>query len=126
MALAPDKIIRNVNRLDGTGVLQGMPVSGIQEYWIFLDLYNESVRVDTVSFRIWNFPGMKADNENRAIELTQVNFKTELKADSRQYVLTEDVFLTDWERVGAAALRPACRILLLKMLLSQEHHQQTL
>ena len=97
-------IIDSIGRLNATGVLQGQPVSNIREYWIFLDLYDGSTRIDTVSFKIWNFPGMKVDQINKAEEISnRAQLEGLVLGDpNKKYVLVDDIRINgQWMPIGS-------------------------
>jgi len=65
------RTISGVSPPNGSGVIEGIGVSNIQEYEVFLDLLVEGVKSNTgsLSFKVWNFPGMSVSNTNPAYEV---------------------------------------------------------
>ncbi|MCL2138282.1 MAG: hypothetical protein FWH41_01995 [Treponema sp.] len=103
--LPENRIIRNVSRPDATEIQEGIGANGFQEYEIIIDVYDGQLVDHSKSFKIWNIQGMTVSHDSpEVVELTQANITQELKADSRTYVLTEDIELINWEPVGTAVL----------------------
>jgi len=110
--------IRGVSELNDSSVREGVSVNGIQEYEVFLDLIVEGLKsnVRSVTFKIWNIPGMKVAHNNPIIEITteadlaairtpaQNNPYYGLGVDnaSRQYVLANDIAVNTWTPIGTA------------------------
>jgi len=92
--------ITGIPRLDSSGVAQGRNVSNVFEYEIFIELYADGIRLDIENFKIWNVPDMSTSKDNPLVELTSLNISTELKADTRNYVLIHDITLSSWTPVG--------------------------
>ena len=110
--------IKVVGELDDSSVREGVSVNGIQEYEVFLDLIVEGLKsnVRSVTFKIWNIPGMKVAHNNPIIEITteadlaairtpaQNNPYYGLGVDNaaRQYVLANDIAVSTWTPIGTA------------------------
>jgi hypothetical protein len=101
------RTIYGVNPPDYSGVRAGRNISGIAEYEIFLDLYIEGIKSNTgsLSFKIWNIPGMSVAHNN---PLNVINTAEELTAISsgldKQYVLANDITIdAAWTPLGSAS-----------------------
>jgi hypothetical protein len=99
--------IYGVNPADDSGVREGRGVSGIVEYEVFLDLYIEGIKsnMGSVSFKIWNIPGMSVAHNNL---LKEIDTAEELAAIALglggQYVLANDIDISDtWTPLGSAS-----------------------
>ena len=99
-------IIGGVNALNASGVRDGVSVSGMQEYEVFLDLIVEGLKsnVGSVSFKIWNFPGMSVSLDNPVhevkndLELANLN----LNDANVKYVLVNDITVNNHTPVGTS------------------------
>jgi len=101
--------ILQVPRIDAAGVRSGRAVSNVTGYTITLTAYNDYVRADPVTFKIWNIPDMSVSNINPVVELTQENITSLLGAagsSGKNFVLTSDITLgsppTAWQPVGTS------------------------
>jgi len=94
--------INNVLGPDASGVREGKQVSDIREYEIFIELYESGAMTDFVSFKIWNFPGMKVSDKYPAVEVrTQAELAAMKNNSGGQYVLANDITVTgEWTPIG--------------------------
>ena len=98
--------IPGVNALNASGVRDGVSVSGIQEYEVFLDLIVEGLKsnVGSISFKIWNFPGMSVSYDNPVhevkddLELANLN----LNDANVKYVLVNDITVNNHTPIGTS------------------------
>ena len=100
---------------DATGVKDGRPISGIREYWIFIEIRNPDTKllIAEKDFRIWNFPEMSVNAAYPATEITSAAGDSDssdgtlsfanmtLNSANVKYVLVNDIELKDtWTPVG--------------------------
>jgi len=95
-----EKKIENIPKIDNSGVHTGISTGGINEYLISIELFINGIRENYRDFKLWNIPGMSVYHDIPLIELTQEKFSAELKADNRNYVLTQHIILDDWTPIG--------------------------
>jgi len=97
--------ITGVNKLNDSGVREGMSVSGIEEYTIFIELYAEGIMESRTTFKIWNFPGMSVSNTNQVVEIKTMAELAAMKDGlSKQYVLANDIAIPNtgtWVPIGS-------------------------
>ena len=100
-------------RIDAAGIKDGRTITKNIEYTITINLYTGQVIEDTVSFKIWNYPGMKTEWDSRTIpiteiKITEINTAAQLAAitwgTTGQYVLTNDIEVEDHTPIGMSRL----------------------
>ena len=110
-------IIEDVDPPNGSGVIDGNGVSNIQEYEVFLDLIIEGVKSNTgsLSFKVWNFPGMSVSKANPALEIRSQADLNKIRTPAtdnpyyglgsanagKQYVLVNDITLYGYTPIGS-------------------------
>ncbi|WP_461256050.1 hypothetical protein [Treponema sp. R80B11-R83G3] len=104
---------KKINSVSGpgySGIREGRQASGIQEYEIIVELYEDDALADFTSFKIWNIPGMSTKYDTRPDpviddRIMTISTAAELAAMkdnlSGQYVLSNDINVTgDWAPIG--------------------------
>jgi len=103
-------VIPDVPEPDAGSVRNGIPVSGIREYDIVIELYLEGIMEHRTTFKMWNIPGMTIemirteDNEetNTAFldnTLDQTEIITRLNGSYANFILTSNISLNNWKPV---------------------------
>ncbi|MCL2067647.1 MAG: hypothetical protein FWG99_09310 [Treponema sp.] len=100
--LPADETIRGVGRLVDINIWQGTGVSGLQEYEIFVDIYQRGFIENSASVKIWNIPGMVVNIANTAYIDSQDALSAAAGDDSKitNIALTQDLYLHDWTPVN--------------------------
>ena len=86
-------------KIDSSSVRQGREITGIREYTITINLYNTGRTLeDTVSFKIWNYPGMSTSKSNPIVEINSA--EQFIIGNEGNYVLTNSITLEDHVPIG--------------------------
>jgi hypothetical protein len=89
-------VISGVNKIDASGVREGMRITSIEEYEIYIELYVDEIMENRTSFKIWNFPGMSVAHNNIVKEISSAAQLAAVKDNlSGQYVLANDIAVPD-------------------------------
>jgi hypothetical protein len=96
--------IENVPVLNDTGVRNGISVSNIVEYEIFIELYADGVMEERASFKIWNFPGMSVAHNDPVKEIKTAAELAAMKDNlGGQFVLADNIEINgEWTPVGTS------------------------
>ncbi|MCL2442781.1 MAG: hypothetical protein FWD13_04865 [Treponema sp.] len=85
-----------VLKLNDRNVRQGIAVTGINEYEIFIELYKDGVRLNLTSFKIWNIPGMNVTKTNIYHEIrTAAELSNIRNNPGFNYVLVNNISIPD-------------------------------
>ncbi|MCL2042832.1 MAG: Ig-like domain-containing protein [Treponema sp.] len=101
----PDNGRIPTGKLNADGIRQGIAASGIREYEVTIRVFEGQSPADTVTFRIWNVPGLSTNNNEQITiineEMTNAQI-TALFADAAitNIVLIQDITLSNWTPVN--------------------------